>query len=254
MLTALALAAAPAPAAEPEPEPAPAGEVLWSADFESSGLTPFRAFEFPNASMASLVSSPVAEGLRAGAFEAPPGSHRNEAIPDLMLASGEVRYFGWSMHLPLDLSTESDWRLLAQWRHNGRNGSPPVSLKLENGEYMIDGGEIDTDRATNDVGEVSRHERYALGITDGDKGKYVRWVFGIKFAIGDPAEGWVSVWKNGVQLADQLPWRTMYRRLDGDPFTSSLKFGIYRDAGIAQTDVVHHDDWKMGTTYASVAD
>ena len=245
----------PAPAALPAPKPkaAPAGQVLWSADFESSAFDPFKDyFENVDAPEPRLVTGPVAQGARAGRFEAPADSPRNEVVMDGELTNGTTRYFGWAMHLPPNLSTESDWRVLAQWRHNGRNGSPPVSLKLQNGRYLIDGGEIDTDRSSNDVGEESQPMQYDLGSADADEGIYVRWVFGIKFAVGE-LEGWVSVWKNGVQLADQVPWRTMYRQEDGDPFTSSLKFGIYRHDDIDHLDVVHHDDWKMGTTYDSVA-
>ena len=246
----------PAPATPaPKPRPGPAGQLLWSADFESSAFDPFKDyFENVDAPEPKLVTGPVAQGARAGRFEAPSGSPRNEVLMDGELVNGTTRYFGWSMQLAATTSTVPGWRVLAQWRHNGRNGSPPVSLKLEDGEYMIDGGWIDTARSTNDVGEKSLLKHHGLGPAGADRGKYVRWVFGIKFAVGDPAQGWVSVWKNGVQLADQVPWRTMYRqKSDGRPFTSSLKFGIYRDAGIGGTDVVHHDNWKMGTTYASVA-
>ena len=225
------------------------GDVLWSADFESNNLSSvFKSFENRSAPLPSLVAN--AAGGKAGSFVAPPASFRNEVIPSLTLSNGQTRYFGWDLMLPANLTTESAWRVLAQWRHNGRSGSPPISLKLENGSYKIDGGWIDSG---SDVGEPSDLNTHPLGSASADKGKYVRWVFGIHFAVGSPYKGWVSVWKNGTQIANQVAWKTMYRDQGGNPFTSSLKFGIYRDSSIKTTDVINHDNWKMGTTYASVA-
>ena len=84
-----------------------------------------------------------------------------------------------------------------------------------------------------------------------EKGRWTKFVIGIKFqerSASNPYQGWVELWKDGVQVLNRTPWKTLYLGR-----TSYLKAGLYRSTSISTTDTVYQDGWKMGTTYASVA-
>lgn len=222
------------------------GTVIWRGDFEQDISTQFKWRENVGTPQATRVTTPIRQGSYSGRFEAPASSARNEVIGVTDLSQGQIRYFGFSMYLDPNTTFESSsWgRIFAQWRYNGYDASPPLSLQLSGTNWRIQGGPYGTDTADAGQSMVSK----TIGSASADRGRWIRWVVGISFKGGDK-QGWVSIWKDGNQILAQTPWKTLYTQKNGTPFSSSLKLGVYRDSSIPYRDVVHHDNWLMATTY-----
>lgn len=235
--------------------------VLWEGNFEDSTLFPtFGRGEYVGTIAPATVTSPVARNSHSGEFIAPPGASRCELVPLEGLSQGQVRYFGFSLLLHQIAFESASWgRVFFQCRYNGYDASPPIALHLggrgmAGSQYFVQSGPYGSD--TGNIGAPMLTE--LLGNSNAatiDIGRWRRWVFGVDFrsGTGSQANGWIKVWKDGVLLLGQTPWRSLYSKMDGDPWDSSLKFGIYRDFAILTKDVVYHADWRMGTTYDSVA-
>ena len=225
---------------------------LWMGDFEAGSLIPFEQIpdEFAGAPRPRAVQSSVGaeQGEFAGRFVLPKDVNRSELFagaPPLIFRNGDIRWFGFSVYLPAGFRFREDWRILAQWRHRGDSGSPPVELKLEGDEWLIDGG------FTEDSDLPEPNDLRVAWSGAAERGEWTRFVIGIKFQQrprrGNPYRGWLEVYKDGDRVLDRLPFKTLYR---GRP--SRLKLGLYRSPEIDDRDVVLHDDWRIGTSRRSV--
>lgn len=63
-----------------------------------------------------------------------------------------------------------------------------------------------------------------LGDYSADRGQWVRWVMHMKYSL--IGQGWAKVWKNGVQVVNQVNISTMHPTATQTPF---IKWGIYND-------------------------
>lgn len=237
-------------------KPAKADTLLWAGDFEASSLLPtFGRIELDGTSNPVRVNSPVLQGSWAGQFTAPANAVRSELIPMEDLTDGQIRYFGFSVYLDPTYTFEAaTWgRVVAQWRYNGTDSSPPFALYLMEGAFW----KIHSDPSGSDISDdPSTAYTTSLSSASNDKGRWVRWVFGVYFkaAAGTTKAGWLEVWKDGVQVLSRTAAKTLYMKTDGvTPWQSSLKFGIYRSNLISTQDIVTFDDWRMGTNYDAVA-
>jgi hypothetical protein len=252
-----ALAAAPAaagPAAPPAP-PGPAcdppsllewllgcaGGVLWAADLESDDLTDeFAVFESDRVGspLPVLVSEPalVRDGRQAVAFTIPAGGSRNEVVPRLDdLRPGDELYFGFSTRLLPGFPVDAAWQVVVQWKNDGP-GSPPLSLSVEEGEFVVDGG----------FGHPDGPKLFRQSLGPAVPGRWDDWVFRIRFSP-DPAVGFVEVWRNGRPVLPRHapPGGTLY---PGDP--SYLKIGYYRNPEIGTDGTVVFDTLRAATSFA----
>jgi hypothetical protein len=218
--------------------------LLWAGDFEDAlsdfGDAPWNYQGAPTPAAVTVGSSKV------GKFDVPAGVGRSELVGTgaaNTLSNGQVRYFAWSTYLPADFAFSPKWRILTQWKNAG-TGSPPLELKLIGDQWHLDGGwnggscAEGSDQRTAWTGTAAR-------------GRWTNFVAGIKFqegSDGNPYAGWVELWQDGKPVLQRTPWKTLYRGC-----SSYLKLGLYRDPSIGTHDVVYHDNWKMGTSYDSVA-
>ena len=230
------------------PAAAAADQLLWNGDFEGDLLSQFTdaPWNFVGAAAPALVTSPVDQGSRSARYVLPPGVSRNELVPRgpaNSLSNGQIRYFRWSVFLPSTFAFNPRWRVIAQWKNDG-TGSPPLEMALHGDRWSLEGGWNHGDNA-----DSSDHRKAWTGTAE--RGRWTRFVVGIKFQernSAGPNQGWVELWKDGVQVLQRLPFKTLYAGRK-----SYLKIGLYRDRGIMTTDTVYHDSWVMGTTSASVA-
>lgn len=228
------------------------GDVLWSGDGETGDLSQFRNTPW-NTAFATvptitsepqfvrdgefavrstiLVDAPVASGICCGA--------RSELEPKIdTISEGDELFFGISTSLSPDFPVNAAWQVITQWKQT--EGSPPLSLNVENGEYQIQGGFSHPDG--------SQHFIEPLGdaVTD----TWVDWAVHIKFS-SDPSIGYVEVWQ-GDRLV--LP---RYHPSGGTMYPSDediyLKTGYYRDWAIQQAGSVFYDNWRVGTSREAVS-
>lgn len=228
---------APVPAPAPLPLPGVRiGDLLWVGDMETGDFsqfddTPWNQVGSPDP---EIVSDRVRDGKRALAVTIPPGGNRNELVPDIpKLTEGDELYFGFSTYLAPGFPVDAGWQVLAQWKNDG-TGSPPVSLKVENGQFLVHGG----------YGHPSGNREFRVPIGPAKAGVWDDWVWHIRFS-DTPSKGFVEVWRNGEVAVERFSpdSGTLYPGLD-----SYLKIGYYRNPGIDTEGTVYIDNWRIGSS------
>lgn len=219
----------------------PAGEVLWSSTFDDfddfrDGDSGIRQIDPPDTT-AEIVEDPADPANSVGVFTINSGE-RAEFMPDFRdLVEGDDLWFGLSTRLDGGYPTDEAWQVVAQWKNDG-NGSPPLSLVAEDGEYKLHGG----------FGHPAGDRSFTESLGGSGVDTWDRWVFHVEFN-SDPSAGSIDAWRNGEQVLAgfQPPGGTLYPGLD-----SYLKVGYYRNSDISAPGSVFYDDYRVGTSMAAV--
>lgn len=204
------------------------GGVLWRSDPTSEVLGSFEAtpYNTDDAEPPQAVASPDVPGRTAVAFTVPGGGTRSELEPRFKdFSDGDRYWFGLSIFLPEDFPVDTDtWQVVAQWKNSG-DGSPPLSVKVEGGRFVLDGGAGIGEAWQQDLGPART-------------GRSTDLVIGVLFS-DDPDTGRVDVWQDGREVlrAFHPPAGTLYP--DEDAY---LKIGLYRDSAIEEEGTVYYDD------------
>lgn len=230
--------------------------LIWTGDAETGDLLQFKVTPQNTAGGADepeVVSDPafVRTGSYAVRMTIPASGDgtgiccgaRSEIEPNIgQLREDDDLYFGFSTLLGAGFPTDARWQVITQWKNSG-DGSPPLELSVENGEYLLSGG----------AGHPGGTEPFRQAIAPAVAGVWVDWVMRIKFSA-DPNVGFVEVWHGDDRVLPRFspPSGTMYPVSDGRP-TSYLKVGYYRNPDISQPGTIYFDDWKVGTTRDAVA-
>ncbi|OCA87888.1 hypothetical protein A8F94_08625 [Bacillus sp. FJAT-27225] len=154
------------------------------------------------------------------------GSHRSE-IHFLDEEPLEEHWYGFSIYLPDDgeenFSYDTEPEILVQWHANPDIGeaevSPPLSLQTHKGRYVI------VQRWEDDpITEQNKLPIFTKDLGDyaPDKGKWVNWVFHVKWGWLPEQNPITEVYKNG---------KLVYKR-NGHPNTYNDKKGVYQKLGI----------------------
>ncbi|MCH9718340.1 MAG: polysaccharide lyase, partial [Actinomycetia bacterium] len=217
---------------------------LWVGDFEDGGFGQFKDTPWNNLPVApQAASSPTRAGSFSGAYRITAGGQRSENVPSFRsLQEGDDLWFSFSTRLKDVPLNTSDWQVLAQWKNSGE-GSPPLQIALENGDFTISGG-----WGWPGTDNPSTPKMSGRNLGAAANGQWDDWLIHIRFS-SDPSKGTVDVWRNGSQLVSD--WRpdggTLYPDL-----TSYVKVGYYRSSAINVDSTVFQDQWKIGTTRSSV--
>ena len=219
---------APANPSAPAPD---GGRLLWQANF-AEGLGQFRSTPW-NIVGAATPDVTAAGGRPAVAFSMPGGGQRAEIEPNFRsLRAGDDLYFGFSVTFAdgFPVGTD-DWQVIAQWKNEG-TGSPPVSVKVGKGQFLLDGG-------------FDRGAPFQVPMGPATVGTPHKVVVHIDFEDGG---GSVDTWVDGRQTLRgfQPPAGTLYSGA-----TSYLKTGIYRNTSIGTPGTLYFDDWRIATSYAT---
>jgi hypothetical protein len=226
------------------PDPATVPPPIWQASL--SGRDPLRNFRdtpYNNdgAPAPELVDAPDVGGAKALEFTVPGGGRRSELEPNIKFyREGDEAWFGFAWNLPTDFPVNAEgWQVLAQWKNSGE-GSPPIEVKVEGGQFKLDGGA---------GGDDPQGNYFSVPIGPAVTGQQTDIVVHIVFST-DPSKASVDVWMNGQQRISgyRPPGGTRY---EGDD--SYLKTGIYRDSAISQTARLFLVDARVAASYESAS-
>lgn len=224
------------PAAVPGAPAPDGGKLLWQADY-GKGLANYRStpWNMVGAAAPDVVGSVLGGLVRKPALQVsmPGGGQRAELEPNFRsLRDGDDLFFGFSVTLaPGFPTTTGDWQVITQWKNEG-TGSPPLSVKVGDGQFQLDGG-------------FDRGAPFEIPMGPATPGVAHDVVVHVRFAGGG---GSVDTWVDGRQAIKGFrpPAGTLYAGT-----TSYLKTGIYRSTAIAQPGTLFFDDWRIGTSYAA---
>jgi hypothetical protein len=203
--------------------------VLWrSGTTASTVLDTYRdtPWNTEDADDPKAVDSPDVPGRAAVAYTVPSGGTRSELEPAYRsFGEGDEYWFGLALYLADDFPTDtSDWQVVAQWKNSGE-GSPPLSVQVHGGRFVLEGGDGIGKHWETDLGSARAGARTDL-------------VLRVHFS-SDPDSGAVDVTRDGREvLSDYHPRSgTLYPH-----DTSYLKTGLYRSSDIDQDGTVYYDD------------
>ncbi len=233
--------------------------LVWIGDLETGDLSQFEDTPWNIARGGvppEIVSDPefVREGRHALmiSIPGPPSDEgtccdpRAEVEPDIPdIRPGDDFFFSFSTKLADDFPVDRAWQVITQWKARA-DGSPPLSLHVEKGQYMLQGG-----AGLSDDGPEPFKTELGPAVT----GEWVDWMVHIKFSP-DPQEGFVEIWQGGREVLArfQPETGTMYPAEEsGEGAESYLKTGYYRESDIDQPGTLYFDNWKVGTTRDAVA-
>ncbi|MGE3285932.1 MAG: polysaccharide lyase [Pseudonocardia sp.] len=240
--------------------PRPEGpDLMWSGDLETGDLSQFKDTPWNvtrGGSEPEIVSDPqfVREGRYAVKISIPTGETddkdgaccdpRAEIEPNISdIRDGDDLWFGFSTMLASDFPVNDEWQVITQWKSRV-DGSPPVSLNVERGAYLLAGG----------AGHPDEEQPFVKELAPAVPGQWSDWVVHIAFSP-DPRKGYVEVWQNGTPVLERYspPGGTMYPAEKGEDAESYLKTGYYRNGDITAPGVVYFDSWRVGRTRDAVA-
>lgn len=230
------------------PQPPAISKVLWVGDLTTGDLSQFQDGPWNNVggTAPTVVEAPERRGASAVELTIPGSSSasdgiccgsRNELLPKFRdLVSGDDLYFRFSTFLAPGFPVDADWQVITQFKQNF-DGSPPLTLNVEQGQYRVEGG----------YGHPDGSRQFIVNIGPAGTGSWVDWVMHVKFSA-DPAVGYVEVWKDGAIVLPRYfpPGGTMYPGPDGVD-SSYVKTGLYRDPSIAVPGTLYLDNWVIGT-------
>jgi hypothetical protein len=231
-----------------------AAGLLWVGDAETGDLTQFQVE--PSNDVGGIPPVPVTNPVRDGHYsvaltltgETTPEDGiccgtRNEILPRFRdVQEGDDLFFGFSSYLAPGFPTSVGLQVITQFKQNF-DGSPPLSLNVEDRQYEIEGG----------YGHPAGPNVFSRQIGPAVTGLWVDWVLHVRFSA-DPRVGFVEVWQNGALVLPrfQPDSGTLYPGA-GDRAGSYVKTGPYRDPTIRDPGTMYLDDWRIGTSYEAVA-
>jgi hypothetical protein len=246
---------------EPRPQrPTDLPDLMWVGDLEGGDLSQFKDTPW-NVTRGGLkpevVNDPqfVREGRYALKISIPTGETddregaccdpRAEVEPDIGdIREGDDLWFGFSTMLAAGFPVDEDWQVITQWKGRA-DGSPPVSLNVKDGHYVLAGG----------AGHPDEKEPFEQALAPAETGKWSDWVVHIVFSP-EPRTGYVEVWQNGNPVLPRFspPGGTMYpAEKSGEQPESYLKTGYYRSEDITTPGILYFDSWRVGSTRDAVA-
>lgn len=231
----------------------PPSASAFDGSFESGVLGGWSRLTDLAASPPSIVTRPVRAGAYAASMTIAHGQKRSELQAlnsdgtTLKVYPGSTWWFADSEYLlagfPTYSGVSNGWQTVLQWKDAGgtRSASPPISLAIRNGRFLLYGG----------WGCPTGAKTYWLDLAPAAVGAWTDFQFHIHFATA--GAGWVDAYANGVQVIDHYfpPCGTSYPAPDSSYQT--LRVGYYRDPAIVAAGTIVHDEYRMGATQADVA-
>jgi hypothetical protein len=250
-LLALAMLAACGHSPAPQAPHTVPGVLLWSGDLETGDLSQFQKTPWNTVGgpPPKVVQDPVRSGRYAvelalnGATASDEGiccGSRNEIEPKFRdMVAGDDLWFAFSTYLDAKFPTyHSDFQAIVQFKQNF-DGSPPLEMDVEEGEFSIEGG----------YGHPGGPLEFHKSVGRADTGRWIDWILHVQFSP-DPTVGYVEVWRDDQLVLPRFapPGGTMYVRPADGSSRNSVKTGYYRYRGIESAGRIYFDEWRIGTS------
>jgi hypothetical protein len=249
-------------------EDEPTGSVLWKADAErplaqewaSSSAMPRDAKQDCDSLAPPDSTSPrvrrsrtAAQGRWSYAITAEPGDdchgeraelgHGNPGragFDDRLFEQGQERWIAFQIRLGSNFDPSvGAWRVVMQLHQRG-DGSPPISLDVEDGRWILYRSESPANDSVNST---------ELWSAPAVPRRWVRFLLHVRFSP-TPDDGFVELWGNpaGGPLAELLPKSVMHTmKAGGLPLHSRI--GVYRNPeGPFGTETVFYDGYTVAST------
>ncbi len=221
--------------------------LLKELDFESGDL-PQAGLQKAREDSIRIVTSPVRAGrfaaqtlLRATDPEVSGGQRAefSDGKRSGLIEMGRDYWYGLSIFVPEDFRSVPDAdAVLFQWHTQQGGPSPVLAIRVKDDIWRI----------TSDATPEKRRTLARLPLA---KGRWVDWVVHVKWS--EKAEGFWTIWKDGVQVVDERQIVTQYPEALG-PYA---KFGQYHSVSKeVPQNVVFFDEYRIagpGGSYEQVA-
>ncbi len=226
----------------------PAQEPLLKVvDFESGGLSGLTLQKAGEDSI-RIVTAPVRAGahaamtlLRAADAEVNGGQRAefSDGKRSSLIEMGKDYWYGLSILVPEDFRPVAESNaVLFQWHTQQSGRSPVLAIRVKDDIWRI-------------TSDATPEKRRTLARLPLEKGRWVDWVIHVKWS--EKAEGFWTIWKDGVQVVEERGIVTQYPEALG-PYA---KFGQYHSVSKeVPQNVVFFDEYRVagpGGRYELVA-
>lgn len=267
MAALLVTAAAVAVYASAITEDSPHGSVVWKADAErplsvewaSSAVAPAdrsapcESVAPPDSTSPRVTRSPRAvQGRFSYAITVKPGDdcHGERAelgqgnpgrdgFENRLFNDGDERWISFQVRLGDNFDAEVNaWRVVMQLHQLG-DGSPPLSLDVEDGSWILYRSDLASESVDTDE----------LWATPARTRRWVKFTLHVKFSP-DPKTGFVELWGNpaGGDMVALLP-KTATHTMKDNALPLHARIGVYRNPdGPFGTETVFYDGFTVATT------
>ncbi len=219
--------------------------LLKLADFETGDLSQLPMQKAQEDSL-TLVTTPVRAGkfavktlLRASDPEVNGGQRAefSDGRRTTKIEMDKDYWYGLSIFVPEDFQapTKSN-AVLFQWHTQQGGPSPVLSIRVREGEWLINGN--------------ATAKRRTLARLPLVKGRWTDWVVHVRWSA--KPDGFWTIWKDGTEVVNERDIITQYPEALG-PYA---KFGQYHSVGEAAQNAVYFDEYRVagpGGSYALVA-
>jgi hypothetical protein len=256
----------------------PTGRVLWRADAESPAVQEWASLRaqpegrgtcsdsspayYPTARIARS-STVVAQGRYSYAItlahgdrcygeraELAQGNPDRAGFENRLFQPGDDRYISFQVYLARDFDVNATgWRLIAQLHQQAGLGTPPLSLDVEAGRFVLYRSGNNSDSS----------DTVPLWSAPATNGRWVRFTLHVKFSA-DPKQGLVELWGNPaggpvVRLLDPTPTFTMKTDQSGRTVPDHARIGIFRNEHARfGTETAYYDGFTVATTRRAAED
>ena len=142
-------------------------------------------------------------------------------------------WYGLSIFVPEEFAAPvKSNAVLFQWHTQQGGPSPVLSIRVQGGEWLINGN--------------ATEKRRTLARLPLVKGRWTDWAVHARWSAGK--KGFWTVWKDGVEVVSERDIVTQYPEALG-PYA---KFGQYHSVGEAPQNVVYFDEYRVSLVPAAV--
>ncbi len=221
--------------------------LIFKADFDTNSDIAEMGFEYSGNTTAKIASekflgSTPALKISLNRIE-DKVTYRTELVPRKMPLSdfskgkfaqiGNEYWYGIRVFLPQNWESDRNKEIVMQWHgqpdldEGETSRNPPLSLMIggNSGENYLLVIRADSKKLTPSHGGKNRYTRdesYNLGLISEDLGRWISWVYRIRWSYKD--DGLITVWKDGRIVFNEVNRANTFN----DKYGPYFKFGIYK--------------------------